>query len=182
MDPSIFSILIKTAVTHTVTYFFVGLAAFKIFDYPHLFVQTGFRYFMRPTTDIRVRAGIFFQPLRGILLGIAFGVLRQSLFIQSNGWLLIWITLLCLSILGTFGPTLASIEGMVFSKIPLRTQLIGFPEILAQSFLLSFIVFHWVRSPEAKRLGMTMWTFFILALAVPMLGLLTKRAKCSEDQ
>jgi hypothetical protein len=177
MDPSIISILIKTAVTHTVSYFFVGLAAFKVFDYPHLLEETGFRFFMRPTTDLRVRAGILFQPLRGIILGIAFALLKQSLFTRSNGWLFIWITLLCLSILGTFGPTLASIEGIVFSKIPVRTQLIGFPEILVQSFLLSFIIFHWVRSHEAKWFSMTMWTLFIFALTVPILGLLAKRPK-----
>lgn len=177
MDLSAISILIKTTVTHTVTYFVVGLVVFKVFDYPHLLEETGFRYFMRPTTDLRVRAGMLFQPLRGVIMGIAFVILKQTFFTQSNGWLLIWITLLCLSILGTFGPTLASIEGMAFSKIPLRTQLIGFPEILTQSFLLSFIIFHWVRSPELKWLSTTMWTLFVLALTVPILALFVKRTK-----
>lgn len=53
MDLSAISILIKTTVTHTVTYFVVGLVVFKVFDYPHLLEETGFRYFMRPTTDLK---------------------------------------------------------------------------------------------------------------------------------
>jgi hypothetical protein len=167
----------KTIATHTVTYFFVGLLVFKIFDYPRLFEETGFRFLMRPTTDPLVKAGILFQPIRGILLGIAFIILKQSFFTQDNGWFLMWISLLCLSVLGTFGPTLASIEGMVYTKIPLRIQLIGLPEILVQSFLLSFIVFHWVRNPEAQWINLTMWTLFILALTVSLLGFFTKRPK-----
>jgi hypothetical protein len=177
MDLLTSSILAKTVVTHTVTYFVVGLVAFTLFDYPHLLAETGLREFMRPTTDLRTRAGALFQPVRGLILGISFVILRQPFFVQGRGWLIIWITLLCVGVFGTFGPTLASIEGMVFTRIPLRTQLTGLPEVLVQSFLLSVVVFHWVRHPEAMWISMTMWTLFVIALTVPILGLLVRRAE-----
>lgn len=177
MDQSITSILMKTIATHTVTYSLVGLLAFKIFNYPRLFEKTEYRFLMRPTTDPMVKAGPLFQPIRGILLGIAFVILRQTFFTQDNGWIPMWISLLCLSILGTFGPTPASIEGMIFTKIPLQIQLIGLPETLIQSFLLSFVVFYWVRNPEATWLSLTMWMLFILVLIFSILGLFIKRQK-----
>src|SRR5512136_287827 len=120
MEPTFASIVIKTAVAHSVTYVIAGLLAYTVFNYPRLFAETELRYFMRQTSDPLLRLGPLFQPLRGIIFGIAFFILRKSFFIESDGWLLMWITLVCLSILSTFGPTTASIEGMIFTKLPLR--------------------------------------------------------------
>jgi hypothetical protein len=172
MEPTFASIVIKTAVAHTVTYVFAGLLAYTLFNYPRLFAETELRYFMRQTSDPLLRLGPLFQPLRGIIFGIAFFILRKSFFSESDGWLLMWITLVCLSVLSSFGPTTTSIEGMIFTKLPLRIHLIGLPEILLQSFLLSFVVYHWVNNPEEDWLNWTMWTLFAIALIAPLLGFL----------
>jgi hypothetical protein len=175
MDLLTSSILVKAVVTHTVTYFVAGLVAFTLFDYPQLLAKTGLRELMRPTTDLRTRAGPLYQPVRGLILGICFAILREPFFVPARGWVTMWITLLCLGVFGTFGPTLASIEGMVFTKIPLRTQLTGLPEILVQSFSLSVVVFYWVRHPDVMWISTTMGTLFFIALTVPFLSLLGRR-------
>jgi len=175
MAPSVVSILIKTAVTHTVTYFIAGVLAFTIFDYPHLFAQTELRYIMRPTSHPLVRLGLLFQPLRGVIFGIAFVILRDSFFANSNGWLLMWIVLICLSVLSSFGPTTTSVEGMLFTRLPFRIHLIGLPEVLLQSFLLSFVVYHWVNSPEKHWISWAMWAVFVIAVSAPLLGFLKNR-------
>jgi len=172
MEATFTSIVIKAAVAHTVTYFVAGLLAYTIFDYPRLFEETELRYFMRQTSDPVVRLGPLFQPFRGVIFGIAFFILRQPFFTDTNGWLLMWIALVCLSVLSSFGPTTTSIEGMIFTKLPLRVHLIGLPEILLQSFLLSFVVFHWVNSPGKKWLSQIMWTLFVIVLIAPLLGFL----------
>jgi hypothetical protein len=168
-------IIIKTVVAHTVTYFIMGALAFVVFDYPRLYAETSFKYIMRQTTEPIVMAGPLFQPLRGLIFGIAFFLLRRSLFEQDKGWLRMWAVLACLSILGTFGPTPASVEGMIYTTLPLRLHLIGLPEVLLQSFFLSFIVFYWVNNPRTIWLRWVMGSAFCLVMLLPALGLLGQR-------
>jgi hypothetical protein len=171
-EPSPASIMIKTAVTHTVTYFIMGVLSFVLLDYQRLYAETSLRFIMRQTTEPLVMAGPLFQPIRGLVFGIAFVVRRRSFFGQNKGWLSIWVVLVCLSILGTFGPSPASIEGMIYTILPLRLHLIGLPEVLLQSFLLSFVVFEWVSNPEKTWLRRTMWSLFVFVLLFSSLGLL----------
>src|SRR5262245_54450753 len=55
--PNFRAVVVKTTVAHTVTYFVIGVLAFFVFDYPHLFAETELRFLMRPTTDPVVKAG-----------------------------------------------------------------------------------------------------------------------------
>ncbi len=148
-----------------------------IFNYPRLFAETDLRFIMRPTTDRWVKLGLLFQPIRGAIFGIAFVMLRQPFLNDRGGWLTMWIVLILLCILSSFGPNSTSIEGLIFTKIPLRIHLMGLPEILSQSFLLSFVVYHWVKTPEMHWLGITLWTLFIVAVTAPLLGLLMERMR-----
>lgn len=175
MEATFTSIVIKAVVAHTVTYFIAGVLAYTIFDYPRLFAETELRFLMRQTSDPLVRLGPLFQPFRGVVFGIAFFILRQPFFTEPNGWLLMWIALVCLSVLSSFGPTPCSIEGAIFTKLPLRIHLIGLPEVLLQSFLLSFVVFHWVNHPGMTWLNLTLWTLFVIVLVAPILGFLKDR-------
>jgi hypothetical protein len=170
-------IIIKTVITHTVTYFVMGVFAYLVFDYPRLYAESSFKYIMRQTTEPLVMAGPLFQPLRGLIFGTAFYILRRSFFGEDRGWLRMWAVLVCLSILGTFGPTPASVEGMIYTTLPLRLHLIGLPEVLLQALLLSFIVFYWIRNPDKKWLRWVMGALFCLVLLVPTLGLLSSRGK-----
>lgn len=132
---------------------------------------------MRQTTEPLVMAGPLFQPLRGLIFGVAFFILRRSFFIQDRGWLRMWAVLVCLGILGTFGPAPASVEGMIYTTLPLRLQLTGLPEVLLQALLLSFIVFYWVRNPRTNWLRWVMGSLFCLVLLLPTLGLLMGHPK-----
>lgn len=167
-------IVVKTIVTHTVTYFVVGLLAFVALDYPHLYADSSLALLMRPTTDAIVMAGPLFQPIRGLLFGLVFSSLRGPFFGQKTGWLLMWAVLVAIGILGTFGPTPGSLEGMIYTVLPFRLHLIGLPETLLQSFLFSFVVFYWVNNPRKRGLTWTMGSLFFLVLLLPMLGLLSR--------
>src|SRR3990172_9686644 len=92
------AITLRTIVVHTVTYFFVGLLAFTLFDYSARFADPALSSFMRQTNDPLVTAGVLFQPLRGLLFGIVFYLLRDVLFRRKNGWLIMWITLVVIGI------------------------------------------------------------------------------------
>ena len=165
-------VTIKTVITYTVTYFIFGVLASTIFDYGTLFATTSLNLLMRPTSDPMVMAGPLFQPIRGLLFGIVFFLLRDILFGRKNGWLVMWIMLVFVGILGTFGPTPGSIEGMVYTTIPLAVQLIGLPEVVIQALVFSGVLFYWVTHPQKRWLKWTMAVAFFIVLVLPVLGLL----------
>ncbi len=170
--PSTRDIILKSIVTHTVTYFVMGALAFFVLGYERLYAETSLKYIMRQTTEPIVMAGPLFQPLRGAIFGVVFVLLRRSLFEQGGGWLRLWAVLVALGILNTFGPAPGSVEGMVYTTLPLRVQFIGLPEVLLQSLLLSFVVFHWVSGPPRKWLRWLMGSAFCLVILLSSLGLL----------
>jgi len=76
------AIVTKSLMVHTLTYFLVGVAAYRLFRYKEVLADLN----MRPATHPLVRAGVLFHPVRGLLFGIVFYLLRDVLFIQPNGW------------------------------------------------------------------------------------------------
>lgn len=164
----------QTIVVHTVTYFLVGFLAYTAFDYGRHFASPEIRVLMRQTDDPWVMAGPMLQPLRGLLFAIAFYPLRGVLF-GARGWLHTWVMLVVIGILSTFGPAPGSVEGLIYTRIAPGYQLGGMIEVLLQSFLLSYLLWLWVRHPEAKVLPRVAVAAFVLAVGLPALGLVTTR-------
>ena len=170
--PTIVEVILKTIVTHTVTYFIMGLLASTFFEYGRLYAETSLSLLMRQISDPLVMAGPLFQPIRGALFGIVFFLLRDTLFGRKNGWLVMWITLVVIGILSPFGPSPGSIEGMIYTTLPMELHLTGLPEVLLQALILSALLFYWVNHPEKKWLNWVMGIVFVLMLLLPTLGLL----------
>ncbi len=170
--PTLLEAVVKTMVTHTVTYFIIGLLAFTILDYPRFFAESSLKLMMRQTNDPCVLAGPLFQPIRGILFGIVFYLLREPFFGKKKGWLVMWTVLVAVGIIGTFGPTPGSIEGMLYTVFPLWVHLKGLPEVLLQSLFLSMIVFYWVNHPKKIWLSWAMGMAFLILMSLSLIGLL----------
>lgn len=98
-------------------------------------------------------AGSLFQPTPGLLFAVVFYLLREVFFGRENGWLILWLVLVVVGIFSTFGPTPSSIEGLVYTNLPLWSHYFGLPEVLLQLLLLSVILFYWVNHPERRRLN-----------------------------
>jgi hypothetical protein len=86
-----------------------------------------------------------------------------------------WCILVGIGIINTFGPAPGSIEGMIYTVLPMRIHLTGLPEALAQSFLLSVVLHYWVNHPGKKWLDWTLSILFVLTIASPIMGLLVGR-------
>jgi hypothetical protein len=170
-------VVVKTMVTHTVTYFIIGLAAFWCIDYAQTFAEPGVRSLMRQTDEPVVMAGPLFQPIRGVLFGLVFYLLREPLFRARTGWLVLWFVLFVVGILGTFGPAPGSIEGMVYSTLPFRFHLECLPEIVVQALALAVLLWYWVNHPAKRWLTWVLGVAFMAVLLLPTLGLLVGRAK-----
>lgn len=150
----------------------MGLLASTIFNYAGLFAEPSLSSFMRPITDRWVMAGPLLQPIRGLLFGLLFYLLRETFFNRKNGWLLMWAVLVGFGILGTFGPSPGSLEGLIYTQLPLISHLRGLPEVILQALLLSGILFYWVNHPEKRWLNWLLGVLFFLVLIFPALGLL----------
>ena len=83
--------------------------------------------------------------------------------------------LIALGILSTFGPVPGSMEGMVYTTAPIRSQITGWLEIVPQAILLSALLCYWVNHPEKKWLNWVLGTLFFIAMALPVLGLLVPK-------
>jgi hypothetical protein len=168
-------ITIKTIITHTVTYFLIGWLAYTFFS--HVSLPGGSPGpVIRPVSDPIVMAGTPLQGIRGLLFGVVFYLLREPLFGKRNAGMVIWLTLVVLGILGTFGPASGSLEGMIFTYQTFLGHLYSLPEILLQSLFLSLILFYWVNHPQKQLFTWIMGFAYTFIIILSMLGLIMNTA------
>lgn len=160
-------------VSHTLTYFIMGALAAHFLNYAALMARP--ESAMRPFTSPWVMAGPLFQPLRGLVFALVFYPLRECLFGRRNRWLLMGWMLIALGILSTFGPASGSIEGMIYTPVPIRSQLRGSLEVVPQALLLSALLCYWVNHPAKKWLNWLLGILFFIMVALLILGLLTRQ-------
>jgi hypothetical protein len=172
--PSFMTLTVKTIVVHTVTYFLMGALASTFLNYAERFARPEMACWMRQLDDPLIMVGPLLQPIRGLIFALAFYPLREILFGRKNGWLIMWWILVALGILSTFGPAPASVEGLLYTVIPISDQLTGWLEVVPQALLLSAILFYWVNHPEKKWLNWVMGVVFFVMLLMPVAGLLTR--------
>lgn len=167
------ALAVKTAVCHTLTYVLMGVLAAHFLNYAAVMSrpESG----MRPITDPWVMAGPLFQPIRGLLFASVFYPLRACLFGRNKGWLLLAWMLVALGFLGTFGPVSGSLEGMIYTPVPLLSQLRGWWEVVPQALLLATLLCYWVNHPQKKWLTWLLGIVFVIVMALPVLGLLTRK-------
>lgn len=140
----------KAVVTHTLTYFFFGLIMSNLFHYEHLFEQDVIRDFMRPIDSPYVLAGPFLAPLRGLLFAIALWPIRNLILEKRRGWLVLWNILVMVGILSTPAAAPCSVEGVLYSRLPLWYRLIDLPEIMLQTLTFSLVLVWWDKRQYQK--------------------------------
>lgn len=133
---------------HTVTYFIVGILTMNIFDYESIFTTGNLSSFMKSLDSPWVALGPGLQILRGFIFAIVLWPFRSIFLNENNGWFKLWLLFIGLSILATFGPAIGSIDGMIYTTIPISQQILFLPELIMQSFLLSFFIFYWYFKPK----------------------------------
>lgn len=170
--PALPVLILKTIAVHSVTYFIMGLIISTFLDYEQRYALPYFACWMRQFGDPLLMGGALFQPLRGLVFALAFYPLREILFGRQNGWLITWWLLVAIGILAPFGPPPGSIEGFVYTTIPISFQVAGYMEIVPQAFLLSIGVYYWVIHPEKKWLSWGFGIAFVIAMIFALLGLL----------
>jgi hypothetical protein len=133
---------------HIITYFIMGVIASSVLNYREAFENPPLSYLMKPVDSPWVAAGPVLQIFRGLIFSIALWFFKEQFLHKKYGWLKLWGLIIALSVLSTTGPSPGSIEGMIYTKIPLKTQLSGYIEVLPQTLLFSWVVFYWYEKPK----------------------------------
>ena len=166
------SVTLKTAVVHTVTYFLMGLLAFTFLDYAGRYADPTVAILMRHTDEPLVAGGPLLQVVRGLLFGLAFYPLREIVFARKHGWLILWLVLVIVGILSPFGAAPSSIEGMIYTVLPMWFHLVGLPEVVIQALLLAVLTSYWINHPEKKWLNWVLGIAFALVVLLSTMGVL----------
>jgi hypothetical protein len=172
--PSLGALIAKSIVAHSITYFLMGLLAASVLNYADRFARPEMACWMRPVDDPMVMAGPLFQPLRGLMFALAIYPVREIVFGRPRGWLILWGLLVALGIVSTFAAAPGSIEGVIYTVIPIGDQLIGWLETVTQACFFAGLLVYWVRHPERRWLNWVLGVCFALTMALPILGLVTR--------
>lgn len=174
-QPSFGSILYRTIISHTVTYFATGVVASILLGYATRMIRPDVAPIIREMMDPILIASPLFQPLRATLLAIVFYLLRDVLFSHRKGWLIMWCMLVVIGVLTPFSASWGGVEGMIFFDLPVWDHVVGWPEVFAQTLVLSVILTYWVDHPKSKRLYVIMLVGFILTMLLPIMALLAAK-------
>lgn len=132
--------IVKVTVAHFFSYLICGLIFSKIFNYEVLFELGNVQYFMRDALGTSSLIGPFVQILRGFIIGCILLILKDNVLQKKNSWLYLWIIFAGLGIICTPAAAPVSIEGIVYSQLPLEFHLKTAPELLVQTLLFSLWV------------------------------------------
>jgi hypothetical protein len=149
------SFVSKVTAVHFVTYYIAGMISFRLVLY-HYMPGIGDRALPSYYKDLNDFAlwVIPGQIARGILLGIALYPFRAR-FLELGHWGGLAIAGLYL-LIGQFacpGTSPGSIEGFVYTRLPLDFQFAVMPEIIGQGLALGYLVYFWERYTSRPRLN-----------------------------
>lgn len=139
----------RITAAHMVTYMIMGILAASLLDYQNLFENTLMSCFYRPFDSPWIASGPGLQFVRGLIFALALWSFKESFLHKKHGWLKLWGLLVGLSILSTAGAPPGSIEGFIYTKIPVTDQIIGYLEVVPQTGFFALIVCMWYNKPKA---------------------------------
>ena len=132
---------IKVAVIHTLTYIVFGILFSNLFDYSSIYSDPIITNFMRSFESPLIFIGPFLQPIRAIFIAIALFPIR-NIITTKFGWFIVWLLFACIAIIAAPSSAPSSIEGIVYTQLPIKFHIINLPELLIQTF--SFSIILWV--------------------------------------
>jgi hypothetical protein len=130
---------------------------------------------MRPVTSLWVILGAPLQVFRGVLFASVFYLFREQLFRRKNGWLRMAWMLIGIGILGTFAAPPGSLEGFIYTTVPVAMQLRGYLEVVTQAVLLSALLCYWVNTPGKKWMNWTLGIVYVVCVGLPLLSLVAPK-------
>lgn len=146
------SFALKVTAVHTVTYFIAGQISIHTLLGPYVYGPKALTTYYKDPAAF----GLWVLPdqiLRGILLAIALYPFRQRI-LELGKWGGLAVAGIYL-LVGQFacpGTSPGSLEGFVYTRIPIDFQFAVLPEIIAQGLALGFLLCWWESYSARKAL------------------------------
>ncbi len=157
----------RVSSSHMISYFVMGIIASSLLNYKEAFADPPLSYLMKPVDSSWVAIGPVLQIFRGLVFSVSLWFFKDSFLYKEHGWAKLWLLIIGLSILSTTGPTPGSIEGLIYTNIPVISQIRGYFEVIPQTLLFSLFLYYWYKKP--KRL----WNILSIVLVSLMVILCT---------
>ena len=159
----------RLIVAHFLTYFFIGLlfyvSGLNVIVYYEQHPQALINALYRDTSSLLVTAGPLFQLLRGFIFALALYPFRTVFLERKFGWLYLWGIFLALAIFAPASAAPGSIEGFVYTNLPISFHLIYLPEIILQTLAFAWLFVVWEKHP-VKKLTIPLVVVFLLILLI----------------
>ena len=163
---------IEVAIIHTLTYIILGIIFSNFVDYTTVYSNNVVANFMRGFESPLTVIGPFLQPIRAIFISIALYPLRKVIATRF-GWFILWLILVCIGIISSPSAAPSSIEGIIYTQLPIEFHLINLPELFLQTF--SFSIILWIAEMiphEEKEFSNRIFLLkIIFSIALTMIGI-----------
>ena len=161
----------RVALVHFLTYSLVGALFFALGLNVIVFYERhpdpallGYQGIFRATDSAWVAAGPLFNLIRGLLFGLVLYPFRETLITRKWGWATLWALFLVLALFSTIGPGPGSIEGLIYTNVPLNHHLLTPWEGIIQTLAFSVLLVWWEKS-TSKRLSLILILIAVMMLA-----------------
>lgn len=134
---------VKVSLLQFVSYFVFGVFFSVLFNYQAIWGQPIISSYLKPFSSTWVKAGPLFQFGRGIIIGFILWFIIDFFHSVKFGWLKLWGVFAVIGIIATPMASPGSMEGVIFSQLPLWFHLIMLPEVLLQTLMLSWLILFW---------------------------------------
>lgn len=159
-----FKYVMYVTLVHCLTYFVCGMIFSNLLNYSWWWKQPVVCDYFRDYGGTANALGPFFQIIRGLLFAFILLPFREFLKGKKYGYLYLWLLYLGIGIIGPMSSAPSSIEGVIYSKLPIGFHLTGLPEVMSQTFVFSFLVCRYINQSDEKK--------SILQKPLPMASLL----------
>ncbi|MEQ1565393.1 MAG: hypothetical protein ABMA64_07125 [Myxococcota bacterium] len=161
---------LRCVLAHTATYLVAGLAALTLGDYASWWDKPEMAHY-RPMDSPWVALGPALQVVRGLVFAAVLWPVREPLVERPGSVLRLWALLVGVGVLSTYAAAIGSIEGAIYTDLPLVYHLFGLPEVIGQAGAFSLCLVGSYRWPHrAWELGLGLVS--ALAVAAGVLGVL----------
>jgi hypothetical protein len=166
----------RVILVHFLTYSLVGAIFFGIGLNVIAYYESnpdpalqGYQEIFRATDSVLVAAGPLFNIIRGLLFGLVLYPFRELFITRKWGWFYLWALFLVFALFSTIGPGPGSIEGLIYTNVPLSHHLFTPWEGVIQTLAFSVLLIYWEKS-KSKRLTQILVLFSIMLLVGIVLG------------
>ena len=161
----------RITASHTIAYFCAGIFALLVIDYKTWFSDGAISSFMLPTDTPIVALGPVLQIIRGIIMALVLLPLRRVFTEGKYGFIKLWILVLGLSVFSTFAAAMGSIDGFIYTNVPIIEQIMGYPEAFLWTTLFVGILWAFYKF-ENKVINIVAIILIVLIALMSIMGYL----------